>query len=204
VIGTKILEQKDSKYNGTVTVIKSWGYGTYLQVGGLTQSGGVVETIWKQTLRKVKNQKSKIKSCLILGLGGGTVAKIIADLWPESEITGVEIDPLMVEFGKKYLDLNENRLKIVIGDASKKIPGKFDLVIVDLYTGDNYPEKFEEDKYLDLIRNSLEEGGMVVFNRLYYGDKIDRADNFEKKLKNTFSSVTHFYPSANIMFFCTG
>src|SRR3990167_8603768 len=103
MLGTKIIEKRVSPINGRITVARSLGLGTYIQVEGLTQSGGVVENIWKQTLRKVKSKKeegitrSAIKRCLILGLGGGTAAKVIRKLWPEAKITGVEIDPIRSE-----------------------------------------------------------------------------------------------------------
>src|SRR3989338_7700264 len=103
--------------------------GTYIQAGGLTQSGGIVEIIWKKTLKKVKSEEGKVKSALILGLGGGTVAKLIRKNWPEAKITGVDIDPVMIELGKKYLHLDESQVKIKIQDATKVIPGKFNLLV---------------------------------------------------------------------------
>ena len=36
----------------------------------------------------------------------------------------------------------DDEIDIKIQDAGKPIPGKFDLVIVDLYQGDKFPEKF--------------------------------------------------------------
>jgi spermidine synthase len=200
---TKILEERKSKFNGSLRVVKSFGLGTYIQAEGLTQSGGVVEGIWKQTLEKVKtvtlrDKKEEVKSCLILGLGGGTVAKLIRKLWPEAKITGVDIDPVIVELGRKYLNLGDD-IEIKIQDASKPISGKFDLVIVDLYRGDEFPEQFEDERFLKfLTKNKL-----VIFNRLYYKEKKAEALNFGKKLKKSFGKVEYFYPVSNLMFVCS-
>jgi hypothetical protein len=49
MLGTRILEERKSKFNGDINVVRSLGFGTYIQVNNLTQSGGVVEEIWKET-----------------------------------------------------------------------------------------------------------------------------------------------------------
>ena len=92
LIGTKILEKRKSKYNGEIKVIRNLAFGTYIQAGGITQSGGIVEDFWKETLKKIKHQSLTINNCLILGLGGGSAAKLVRKFWPEAKITGVDID----------------------------------------------------------------------------------------------------------------
>ena len=60
--GLKVVEDVESPINGKVSVIKSLAFGTYLQVSGLTQSGGIIVDIWSKTLKKIKTQKSKVKT----------------------------------------------------------------------------------------------------------------------------------------------
>ncbi len=196
MIGTKILSVRRSKFNGDLKVVRSFGLGTYIQAGGLTQSGGIVESIWKSTLKKIKSKE--IEKVLILGLGGGTVAKLTRKYWPGAEVMGIDIDPMMIELGEKYLGLGETDVKIKIQDAGKPIPGKFDLVIVDLYQGDKFPKKFEDEKFLE----SLTKNKLVIFNRLYYGDKRAEAVKFGLKLQKIFKKVEYYYPEANLMFLC--
>lgn len=207
MIGTKVLAEKSSKFNGKLKVVRTWGMGTYIQAEGLTQSGGIVETIWKQTLHKIKNSKLEIKNCLILGLGGGTVVNLINKNWPDSKITGVDIDPEIVGLGKKYLGLDEGSVKISIQDAQTFVKihpsGAFyDLIIVDLYNGDVFPEKFEKTVFLTKIKGLLSKNGVAVFNRLYYKNKKNEAEKFGIKLKTVFSKVESFRPVSNIMFLC--
>ena len=45
MLGIKILEERESKYNGHLRVVKTLGMGIYIQADGLTQSGGIVERI---------------------------------------------------------------------------------------------------------------------------------------------------------------
>ena len=200
MIGTKVLEERESKYNGQLKVSRSLGFGTYIQANGLTQSGGIVGVIWKPTISKIK--KLKIGSCLVLGLGGGTVAKYVRLGWPEAEITGVDIDPMMVELGKKYLGLGTVGVKIKVGDAYD-FSGKYDLIIIDLYNGEDFPEKFGDLEFLNKVKKSLNKEGVAVFNRTYYGDKRSGTVKFGNKLMKVFSKVEWFYPEANLMFLCS-
>jgi len=215
--GVRVLEKVNSRINGKVEVIKSFAFGTYIQVGGLTQSGGVVNSVWKAALKKLKNEKTKKrKNCLILGVGGGGNAAIVGRLWPGAKITGVDIDPVMVEMGKKYFGLDELGVELVIEDAKiflkskiKNLPArqvgpksKFDLILVDLYVGDNYPTRFESDDYIHLVKTTLASGGVAIFNRLYYGKKRKDAVRFSEKLEKIFPKVEVIYPEANVIYIC--
>lgn len=203
MIGTKILEEKESKYNGHIRVARSLGLGTYIQANGLTQSGGIVETFWRQTLKRInKLTNQPINACLVLGLGGGTAAKLVRKIWPEAKIAGIDIDNVIVELGKKYLGLGRIGVKIKIQDGSH-FSGKYDLIIVDLYNGDKFPEKFGMEEFLNKVKKSISDGGIIVFNRTYYGDKRPEAVKFGRKLEEIFPNVEWFYPEANLMFICT-
>lgn len=199
------MEERKSEYNGHIRVLKTWGMGTYIQSNGLTQSGGIVESIWKSTLKFLNHKSLIINHVLILGLGGGTLAKLLRKKYPNAKITGVEIDPVMIELGKKYLDLDKYNVDIKIEDAIKKIPKlnakggysnsktqTYDLVIVDLYNG---------DKFVD-VAGFHPASKITIFNRLYYGDKKNEALEFGEKLKKSYKRVDAFYPTANVMFFC--
>ncbi len=218
---TEVLAEKESPVNGRIKVVKSLGFGTYIQVNGLTQSGGVVYEVWRTVLKKLSHQSLTISHCLILGLGGGSAAKLIKKYWPQAEITGVDIDSTMVELGKKYLGLPD--IKTVIDDAenflltishparrsyASSVAGgqpsaiKYDLILVDTYLGDNFPKKFERDDFLIRIKHLLSPNGLAVFNRLYYGDKRGEAMRFASKLEKAFSKVKYVFPEANVMFVC--
>ena len=214
MFGTKVFEERKSKYNGNLRVVRSFGLGTYIQADGLTQSGGIVETFWRQTLKRIYNSRPSgcrqftINNCLILGLGGGTVAKLVKKNWKTAKVTGVDIDPLMIELGEKYLKFDRSQVEIKIGDAlqlSQKLKEKgkkFDLIIIDLYNGDQFPKKFEDDKFISLIRMILPGNGVAIFNRLYYKDKKIEAEKFGKRLQKVFKKVEYYRPVSNLMLIC--
>ena len=219
--GIRTLEEVESPVNGKISVMKGLAYGTYIQVEGLTQSGGILKSVWRKPLKKLKNEKTeKLKNCLILGLGGGTVAGLVREFWPSTEIVGVDLDPIMIELGKKYLGLDDYNVKIFIDDAEKFLNTKYqklqpkagrpldentkyDLILVDLYIGREYPIKFESENYIHLVGSLLERGGVAIFNRLYYGEKRSEAVKFGNKLEKIFKKVDVVYPEANIMYLCS-
>lgn len=201
-----ILEEVESKFNGQIKVVKSLGLGKYIQAGGLTQSGGIVEGIWKETLKKVKGRS--FEKTLILGLGGGSVAKVIHKNWPQAKIVGVDIDGVMVNLGKKHLGLDEDIVEIRIQDAMDSVfiglkkKSKYDLICIDLYNGEVFPEKFESDKFLKNVKKLMSEGGVVIFNRLYGSDHRSESMRFGCKLENFFLHVDYIYPQANVALIC--
>src|SRR4030043_307152 len=204
--GTAILDEVESPINGKITVFRSLGLGTYLQVGGLTQSGGILVGIWKSAVKKIHERKPAVNSCLILGLGGGTVAKLVMKKWPDAVITGVDFDPVIVELGKKYLGLGEVQVRLFVKDAfeycQKAVEEnkKFDLILIDLYKGSEFPAQFEGEQFSILILKLLRDDGLAVFNRLYSAEKRPQAVKFGNGLEKIFKKVEAFYPEANEMY----
>jgi len=205
-LSQKILATVDSPINGKIEVFRSLAFGTYISVGGLTQSGGIVYEIWKRTLKRIRRQNLFNKNSLILGLGGGSVATLVKKNWPNSKIVGVEIDPCMYKLGEKFLNLKDVDINeidaIAFCKKSLKEKSKFDLIIIDLYLGDKFPEKFDSMKFISLVKKLLSPGGIVIFNRLYYGEKRKESLNFARKVQKIFRNVEYFYPEANLMLIC--
>lgn len=207
--GIKVLQTENSPINGDVAVVKSIAFGTYLQVGGLTQSGGIIKTIWSKSLRKVQIVKKNVGNVLVLGLGGGSIIQVLQKNWPAAKITGVDIDPVMVKLGQKHLGFHGEGTKVVISDASQfvrsksKSDVKFDLVCIDLYLGDEFPKKFESTDFILSVKKILNKSGIVVINRLYYGKKRAESLKFGEFLEKFFSKVEVVYPEANVMYICS-
>ncbi len=206
--GTIILEEVVSPVNGKISVVRSLGLGTYFQVGDLTQSGGIVYEIWKTTLKKVKSIITQPNNILVLGLGGGNCAKLSRKLWPYAHITGVDFDETIVNLGKKYLDLGKVGAEIIVSDAFEFIEKaaqakkEFDLIIVDLYVGQEFPVVFESEAFLNNLGKILSNSGLTVFNRLYFAEKRSQTVKFGNRLEKIFPKVEYFYPEANVMILC--
>lgn len=48
-----------------------------------------------------------VQKILVLGVGGGTVIKLLATKYPEAQITGVDIDQTIINIAKTYFELSE-------------------------------------------------------------------------------------------------
>ncbi|XP_013601462.1 PREDICTED: uncharacterized protein LOC106308904 [Brassica oleracea var. oleracea] len=110
----------------------------------------------------------------IYGLGGGTAARLILELYPSTQLEGWEIDDILIEKAREYMELSElekltskgGSLRVLIDDAlslSEDVSGKYAGIIVDL---------FADGKDLDQLQQILQ---MVMFTlvKLTLGSHID-------------------------------
>jgi spermidine synthase len=203
--GTRILAQTNSKFNGDIQVIKDFTFGTYIKVDGLTQSGGILAKIWKETLKKILVKKPVASNILILGLGGGSAAKLVRQYWVTANITGIDIDEKMVNLGKKYLGLSKTNVNIEITDAFQFIQKenkKYDLILIDLYCGDKFPEKFEDEEFIGNVKKLMNKDGITIFNRLYGTNNRSSSMRFGRRLEKYFKKVDYMFPQANVELIC--
>jgi spermidine synthase len=206
LIGKKVLYKGSSFYNGEIVVLQDI-FGKSLLASGLTQSGGMIESLWKTAISGLKDKK--VEKILILGLGAGSCLSPIRKRWPKAQIRGVEIDPKMVELGEKFFKLSSHNLEIKIEDASDfitKNQSKYDLILIDLFSGEKYPEFLEKQQFLKNLKKILGKNGFFIFNCLYFKNHRKTTEKYFKILKNYFSNVNSlkfpsFFPT-NLLIFC--
>lgn len=199
----KTVYKVKSDLSGTILVTKK-GPELRLIVGGYTQSVNlkapkINERVWGQMAGVVAGLEISVGNCLILGLGGGTVAQLLVRKFPGLQITGVEVDPKIVKIAQKYFDLGAiPHLTVIEADAGEVVSkpqdfglaaAKFELIIVDTYNGGQFPLRLERDEFLTGLKTLLAKGGVIVFNRI--ADRSHRADllAFEGKLKKHFAKI---------------
>jgi len=108
-------------------------------------------------------------SVLILGLGGGTVARQLRAFAPDCRIVGVEIDAGVVDIARRHLHLDDS-VEVHIEDAYRWLASsseRFDAIIDDLFlTGatDVVRARVPDGDTLGLIRARVRPGGVVVAN----------------------------------------
>lgn len=109
---------------------------------------------------------------LILGLGGGTVARLYRELGGRGLIYGVELDPEMVQIGLEYFQLEKADVNIIFANAkhwvenAKLLEAKFDVVFDDVYK--NTEQKVQID-----ARALVKKGGLYIVNENYGRLKIE-------------------------------
>ena len=104
---------------------------------------------------------------LILGLGGGTIARILLKKYPKLEITGVDNNPTLIMAATNSFNLGEIRMEIKIRDGFeyiKECKSKFDLIIVDMWNGYWFPFRVLSQEFIKDCRTALNENGQVYIN----------------------------------------
>ncbi|MBT3193679.1 MAG: fused MFS/spermidine synthase [Verrucomicrobia bacterium] len=114
--------------------------------------------------------KAPPRSLLMLGLGGGTAIRQLRHFVPSMRITAVEIDPSMVDLARRYMQLDELNVEVVVDDAYDYITActkKFDAVVDDVYMGgasDVFRPKTHNASLMDALCQRLTPGGILLAN----------------------------------------
>lgn len=202
----QLIEKQHSKYNKEIKIYRFLGK-PFVSVGNLTQSGGLVTKIWQAVVTytaKYQFNTHHPHHILIFGLGAGSCIKPITIRWPKSHITALEIDPVMIDVGKKYFALDSfPTLKIINQDAFiwlKKNERQFDLILVDMYQGATIPPKANSIQFQNTIKNSLTKSGIVVYNRLSTKESQAANRTFLTLLEQQYSHVTQIKTPVNQVF----
>jgi len=118
---------------------------------------------------------------LILGLGGGSVARLARALAPGAEIVGVELDPEVVRLAREHLELDALDVQIEIADALawlEKAEGSFDAILEDIFIGRgdevHKPDWIPEPAHR-LAFDRLARGGVFVSNTLDEHLRVEEA-----------------------------
>ncbi len=186
----KILFEGNSTFNGKVQVVERLGV-RRLIASDFTQSRsldrfGNSEIYWDSFL-DFTSSLSVNSSILILGLGAGTSAKMLRKKFPTSEITGIEIDPMIISLGKKYFDLDKINVEINIESAKdfvEQTQNKYDLVYLDVFIGAEAPSFVSEAIFFKKLQSILKPYGEIIVNSIYR--KKAEADNYQDFFKQHF------------------
>ena len=138
----KIVEEVETPYNDVDVWETDYGYD--FEVAGGThatfdRSRFLTGYAWDAiTAAVMLHPRPPPRNLLMLGLGGGTALRQIRFLLPECHITAVEIDPVMVDLARRYMQLDALDTEVVVADAYELIkePGEtYDVIIDDVYLG---------------------------------------------------------------------
>src|SRR6195256_1903480 len=108
------------------------------------------------------------KRVAILGLAGGTPARqYTAAYGSQVQITGVEIDPEILDVARRYFHLDEPNVHPVAADARYWLntqAGKYDVIILDAYRQPYIPFHLTTREFFSEVRTHLNPGGVAVVN----------------------------------------
>lgn len=189
----EIIKIPDSKYNKNLTVLINLISNTLIS-DELIESGYILGRIWKTGLKNLIPKKYKPKSILLLGLAGGSNAHLVNKMYPEAEVTAVEIDQVMIDIGFKYFGLGKvKNMKVITADALKYAEDltteHFDIVLVDCFFGQEIPKRLESLKFFENLKNH---STYTLINRLWYKKYLSVSIDFVKTLSTKFQFVSTY------------
>jgi spermidine synthase len=176
-VGTLITE-KDSAYN----------YIQVVQVGTSTElilnEGQAIHSIydsqdnlthgyWDYLLvanafQQAQSSAPTPRSIAILGLAGGTTARQYRLAYGDSiDITGVEIDPEILDIGHRYFHLGDAGAHEVVSDARYWLDtqaGHYDVIVLDAYRQPYIPFHLTTKEFFQQVRDHLNPGGVAAVN----------------------------------------
>ena len=108
------------------------------------------------------------KDVAILGLAGGTSARQFTAAYGSGvDITGVEIDPDILDVARRYFHLDEPNVHAVVADARYWLDTQakqYDVVVMDAYRQPYIPFHLTTREFFSEVRSHLRPGGVAVVN----------------------------------------
>jgi spermidine synthase len=104
---------------------------------------------------------------LILGLGGGTLARLLHARWGTFPIVGVDDDPNIIDLARQVGWLPAEDLQIVQLDAFAYVQTcdeRFDYIAVDLFRGEQLASRAFGKPFLRRLRSLLVPHGRLAIN----------------------------------------
>lgn len=147
---------------------------------------------------------NSIDSLLILGLGGGAQVKSYNYVYSVNQITAVEIDPLIIDLGKRFFGLNDANLTTINEDAFlffDTTQARYDVIIIDSFKEDMFENNCQSPTYFNKINEHLAPDGVLLINKLVIDESNNKMGENLKKVYNTVITFqikyTVFYAATN-------
>jgi spermidine synthase len=192
------IYKKKSSISETIEV--TWNNGELvIDSKNTNYSYGSLQRILRKGLKYIGFERiKKFDNVLLLGVAGGSVIKtLVEEIKFKGKITGVEIDPAMIEVANTYFNLNEiPNLNIVIDDAFEfvlKTKETYDLIIIDVFQDTTMPNFLFEDFFINRVNFLLRKDGFILFNTMVINDG-NRERNLMYKHKFNGNYSLRMYP----------
>lgn len=145
---------------------------------GQAATGSVWDALAAPLLWLPPRRRQKV---LILGLGGGSAARLVRSVAPRARIVGVERSAEVIRAAERWFDLREIGVEVVNEDARRFLSrsrAAFDVVIEDVFVGSARTVRKPQwmlDEGLPSAARRLRPGGLLVANSIDETPAVARA-----------------------------
>ena len=172
-LGELIHRQEDDE--GAITVYQDHNL-RYLTFGNFVEQSCLalnrpfrLEHAYTQAMMLSLLLKDDIRSALLLGLGGGSLARALHHVYPKLRVNAVEYRQAIIDIARQFFELEDKKnLKLHCQDAQHYLDGndsRHDLIFADLYLPDGVHEAQLKVDFFAQCRQRLAERGVLVVNQ---------------------------------------
>jgi spermidine synthase len=134
---------------------------------------------------------------LMIGLGGGSLAKFIYHRLPWASTRVIEINPQVVAIARHYFHVppDDDRFSVIVGDGADhavRLEYEPDLIIVDGYDAESHVEELSNRAFYEACCRRLGAQGILVVN-LWGGDR--EFNDTLKRIESAFPGGTVCLPA---------
>ena len=154
---------------------------------------------WDAQTASLLFARQAIESILILGLGGGTVARQCRALFPAAHITGVEVNPHVLDLAHQNFALGSLGIETInsSGESFIKNTGAvFDAIVDDMWVPNATDLKpvFVEPDWPQLISVRLKNHGLYAVNLYSRGESRYEVRTAMRRLAGEFETLREVQP----------
>ncbi|MFN5317750.1 MAG: spermidine synthase [Bacteroidia bacterium] len=145
---------------------------------------------------KIIKQYDKGSQILVLGLGGGVIAR---DAYRKGfSVDAVELDQRIIEVARKYFNL-EPEINVYCDDARHYLNSctkKYDIILFDLFRGEETPAHVFTAESINKTKQILKPGGLVLINTHgYYKNEIGKGTRSLYKTMRAMGLLVKLFPT---------
>jgi spermidine synthase len=139
------------------------------------------------------------ESVLIVGLGGGTMAKFISKIYPDCKIKAIEKRENIKKIAYGYFNLpQKGNIEIIIGDCDGTLQelvmqsDQYDIILIDVFTGNDISNSLANQNIFDACKSLLTRRGVLGINLW------SKSPNYKKTVRlmnNSFDGFTFHIPT---------
>lgn len=172
----ELVHEDESEYNYIQVVERDGAYYLALNEGHAVHSiydpktnltGGPWDYFMVAPYFNPDTQPEDVKSMALIGLAAGTVSKQFTAAYGPIPIDGVEIDPVIVDIGREYFDMNEPNLNVIVQDGRYFLSTsdkQYDVIGIDAYRQPYIPFHLTTREFFQQVRDHLTPNGVAVVN----------------------------------------
>ena len=138
---------------------------------------------------------AQVESIAIIGLAAGTTARAASVIYGNIPIDGFEIDPKIIDVGRKYFNMNEPGLTAFAEDGRWGLAHStrsYSIIAVDAYRPPYIPWHLTTKEFFQSTYDHLLPDGVVVIN-------VGRAPKDRRLINDLTATLSSIFPSVYVM-----